>query len=115
MNSKLRMNEEQEDEMAMLEAMSKKYSEFQWEVMDNRVEGVLRIDLELPKEGLAIKLDPHSGIYNSKGKCLSLDVVTTVMHLPPIKLHFQLSQRYPLEEPPSFSLSCSWLNFSQVS
>ena len=117
-NKGTKMIEEQEDEMMMLEAMRKKELEFQWEVIENKVEGTMRVELELPNEGLPIKLDPESDIYHSNSsepKCKTLDTVATVLYLPPIKLHFQLNHLYPLEEPPSFSLSCCWLNFSQVS
>ena len=37
-----------------------------------------------------------------------------VNHLPPICLHFQFPANYPSEAPPTFTLSCQWLNFTQV-
>lgn len=116
MTSSIKMAEEQEDELALLEAMKQIETEFQWEAIEGIIEGVMRIELKLPKQPMAVQLDPDSGIYRTlkTRQQGTLNRVITVMHLPPIKLHFQLQPNYPLEVPPSFSLSCSWLNFSQV-
>ena len=38
-----------------------------------------------------------------------------LVHLPPVRLDFTLFPSYPEESPPSFNLTCSWLNFSSLS
>ena len=38
----------------------------------------------------------------------------SVLHLPPICLHFRFPSAYPSREMPEFTLSCKWLNFTQV-
>ena len=38
-----------------------------------------------------------------------------LLHLPPISLYFQLPMTYPYHDPPSYTLSCKWINFSSVS
>jgi len=38
-----------------------------------------------------------------------------ILHLPPLRLYFQFPPAYPSQDKPSFSLSCKWLNFTQVS
>ena len=37
-----------------------------------------------------------------------------VCHLPPIRLDFSIGARYPESEPPEFTLSCCWVNFSSL-
>ena len=39
---------------------------------------------------------------------------SSVLHLPPICLHFRFPPSYPSQEKPEFTLSCKWLNFTQV-
>ena len=38
-----------------------------------------------------------------------------LVHLPPLSLYFQLPVTYPSHDPPSYTLSCKWINFSSVS
>lgn len=119
------MADEREDELALLDAMKRNETEFQWEYTNPKptdslqehqqhkqplIEGVMIVELELPLSPIPIQLDPSSGIY----KQTSYTVDVSVCHLPPLKLHFQLDNRYPMESPPTYSLSSTWLNFSQV-
>lgn len=45
----------------------------------------------------------------------TLPGLVKVLHLPPFTLHFQFPHSYPSQDKPLFSLSCNWLNFTQVS
>ena len=45
----------------------------------------------------------------------TLPGLVKVLHLPPLTLHFQFPPSYPSRDKPVFSLSCKWLNFTQVS
>ena len=45
----------------------------------------------------------------------TLPGLVKVLHLPPLTLHFQFPSSYPSRDKPVFSLSCKWLNFTQVS
>ena len=45
----------------------------------------------------------------------TLPGLVKVLHLPPFTLHFQFPPSYPSQDKPLFSLSCNWLNFTQVS
>lgn len=38
----------------------------------------------------------------------------SVQHLPPIVLNFSFPENYPSTSPPCYTLSCKWLNESQV-
>ena len=45
----------------------------------------------------------------------TLPELVQVLYLPPLILHFQFPPSYPSWDKPVFSLSCKWLNFTQVS
>lgn len=56
-------------------------------------------------------------VYYYLNICFSgtvLEQRTAVEHLPPIYLHFTYPPTYPSEQPPNFTISCKWLNRSQV-
>ena len=105
---------QQEDEMAILEAMKTAETEFQWEYLNDTVVGVIRVEPSLQKP-LTIQFDPESGIYKhiSQTEHNSCSAIS-VSYLPSVELHFELPSNYPSEAPPKFTLSCQWLNFSQV-
>lgn len=103
---------QQEDEMAILEAMKTKENEFQWERLDNTIVGVIRVE-PIVQESLNIQFDPDPGIYKHTSQLGSHNTIS-VTYLPQMELQFQLKSSYPSEAPPEFNLSCKWLNFSQV-
>lgn len=109
---------QQEEELALLEAMRKEEEEFQWERTGDRagvVMGILSADVILPHPSLHVQLNPATKITPATKKAHNLvSQSINVAHLPPIKLHFQLPSNYPSSAPPMFTLSCKWLNFTQV-
>ena len=106
---------EQRDEVEFLKAMSRD-GEFEWEEADGLISGRLNATQTL-QSPLTLVHGPRKD--SSKlarnvwklGTALERSVVT---HLPPVCLCFTLPADYPSRQMPQYSLSCKWLNFTQV-
>ncbi|XP_042207502.1 E3 ubiquitin-protein ligase RNF14-like [Homarus americanus] len=107
--------EEQDDELLALASI---YEDSFTSVQDQEADptetqqdfsrgGELAICLELPPEfGLLTRHNGDNGEMQEQRH--------VVEHLPPIYLHFTYPATYPSKHPPSFTLSCKWLNRSQL-
>jgi len=118
---------EQLDEVQLLEAMVGREGEFEWSQDEGgRVSGRLRVFLHLDAE-LAIcvarKSGPKSKTPPSSSRAppsrlppgaSAVDRSIRVSHVPPILLHFDLPPSYPQHDKPNFTISCKWLNFTQL-
>ncbi len=62
--------------------------------------------------GLEMERSDSSGASNPSRP--SQKRTAEIIHLTPITLQFQFPHHYPSKEKPVFSLSCKWLNFTQV-
>ncbi|XP_045622435.2 E3 ubiquitin-protein ligase RNF14 isoform X1 [Procambarus clarkii] len=106
--------EEQDDELLALASI---YEESFTSVQDQETGpmetqdfirgGELAIHLELPPDFTL--LTRHTG---ENGEVQEQSYV--VEHLPAIYLHFTFPATYPSKHPPSFTLSCKWLNRAQL-
>ena len=133
---------EQLDEVEFLEAMSKE-GEFDWSRGDHgNISGTLNIfpQLESPikiylmrrekiscrpslakddRKSNTLMEASASGAFGDRVRTPDVAAdkfkgAAEVLHLPPICLQFQLPPDYPSRGMPGFTLSCKWLNFSQV-
>ena len=125
------------DEVEFMQAMSKE-GEFAWQQdsASQRVSGTLNVDvlLERPLSVAVTRLIPvnhkpsaaNLSPSNSESEVQvaaastqssaggSVHLRHDVSHLPPLKLYFEFPDQYPSYQIPSFTLSCQWLNFTQV-
>ena len=125
------------DEVEFMQAMSRE-GEFSWQKdsASQRISGTLNVDvlLERPLSVAVTRLIPvnhkpsaanlspsnsesevqvaASSTQSSAGG--SVHLRHDVSHLPPLKLYFEFPDQYPSCQIPSFTLSCQWLNFTQV-
>lgn len=107
--------ESQEDELLVLasiyeESFTSVQAEAEAEVDGSSTTrgGVLAIHLDLPPDfALLSRLTKDTGEAVEKRH--------QVEYLPPIHLHFTFPALYPSEHPPCFTLSCKWLNRTQLS
>ena len=99
----------QRDELDMLEAMKKEEDEHKWQECKDGISGVLQVKVHT--EG-PVTVTLSAGRYRDRHK--QADNSVTVTHLPPLYLHYQFSSSYPSHTSPTFTLSSSWLNFTQV-
>lgn len=96
--------------------------------LPNEKGGELNIFLEIPDNFLLKIRSAHvpSSVKNkttpaevnqdntSGGRGGNSFVCVPVKYLPPVVLNFELPRGYPSSEPPSFTLSCTWLTRFQV-
>ena len=118
------LTDEQRDEIDFFDAMKKAEYEFKWEVSGTGlVCGVMTVSVDPPFTPLEVRMDTTAQrikVSAAQKDCDQIDARRTeqqcvkVTHLPPIRLHFQFPKNYPDKAPPTFNLSCSWLNFTQV-
>ena len=114
----MELPEDQKDEIELFDAMKKTEDEFNWGTSKtNEVCGAMSVIADLVNVPVTISMDTshyRQQVEGLKTKNNSEELVQ-LMHLPPIKLQFQLPKEYPEKVPPTYNLCCSWLNFSQVS
>ena len=100
-----------EDELDFLRSFYPKTDEFEWNRED--CTGLLSLTVDVG-DGLIVQAV-------GKGLLMCFEKPTPhlkkeiLRHLPPIRLQFTLVSTYPEEDCPSFTLTCSWLNFSSLS
>ena len=110
--------QQQRDELELLEAMRATEEEFFWEEKGGIFEGEIRASVEL-EQPVSVKLavgssKTRTAARNTPALNGQQSQSATVAYLPPLCLRFLLPADYPSSSPPSFTLTSSWLNFSQV-
>ena len=101
--------EEQENELLALEAI---YEERQFIRSKEEIGGEIKIFLDVPQPFKIIFASSKSnGTATNEGESPS---ELEVNFLPPIVLNFSYPPDYPSANPPNYTLSCKWLNRSQV-
>ncbi|XP_066960250.1 E3 ubiquitin-protein ligase RNF14-like isoform X1 [Macrobrachium rosenbergii] len=101
--------EEQDDELLALasiyvDAFTSAQDQDEEEI---RKGGELAIILDLPPDfALVEKQTKENGVVHEEKHF--------VEHLPPVYVHFTFPPSYPSTSPPSFTLSCKWLNRAQL-
>ena len=101
--------EEQENELLALEAI---YEERQFIRSKEEVGGEIKIFLDVAQPFRIIFTNSKSsGTATNEGENSS---ELEVNFLPPIVLNFSYPPDYPSANPPNYTLSCKWLNRSQV-
>ncbi len=114
---RMELPEDQRDEIELFDAMKKSQNEFNWALSrTGKVCGFMSVIPELVKVPVVVCQDtsPYRQVQGVSAKNNREESVE-LMHLPPIKLQFQLPKGYPDKCPPTYNLCCNWLNFSQVS
>lgn len=114
------LSDEQADELSLFDAMKKAEDEFKWDINElGEANGQLMVNVDLPQTPVVVSTNIMSPAAAAKDQCTGVEKnrheSVEIMHLPPIRLHFHMTKAYPEKAPPSYSLCCSWLNFSQVS
>lgn len=108
---------EQRDEMELLKAMSRE-GEFEWEeaegVISGRLNATQTLEAPLTLVHCLRKKDSSKSPRNGWKLSAAAHECSVVTHLPPICLYFSLPADYPSQKMPEYSLSCKWLNFTQV-
>ncbi|KAM4548034.1 E3 ubiquitin-protein ligase RNF14-like [Odontesthes bonariensis] len=92
-------SEEQEDELLVLQSI---FSSEEFVRDESKFAGEIRVSAELPADFIVVLKD---------GDTLRQYDVSS---LPPLLLTFELPEDYPSSSPPSSTLTCSWLNRTQL-
>ena len=123
--------QDQLDEVGVLQAMSKE-GEFEWkeDQTSGVISGTMNVYLQLDSP-IKVRLGrcfPNKSTPSSQGRnsstagasCSDVPLgkhserTVKILYLPPICLRFQFPSNYPSEQQPMFTLSCKWINFTQV-
>ncbi|KAK7082050.1 E3 ubiquitin-protein ligase rnf14 [Halocaridina rubra] len=105
--------EEQDDELLALASIyedsftSAQEQDVEDDTHSPKKGGEIAVHLELPPD--FVVLEKHSrdtGAVQEERYILE--------HLPPLFIHFTFPELYPSKQPPSFTLSCKWLNRTQL-
>lgn len=111
-------NAEQRDEMELLKTIMSREGEFQWEEADGVISGRLNatqtLEAPITLVHCSKKKDSSRSLKNTWKLSAAALEYSVVTHLPPICLYFSLPTDYPSHKMPEYSLSCNWLNFTQL-
>ena len=94
--------EAQNDEILALQSIFDD-SQIQMNTSDAQKAGCIFVKPEIIGGQLAVRADKNGHLVN-----------TTLEHLCPIELHFNIPSDYPSVNPPDFTLVCKWLKRDQV-
>lgn len=91
--------EEQEDELLALQSI---YGSEEFVRDESKFAGEIRVNVELPAD-FSVTIEEGDTVEKYD-----------ISSLPPLLLTFDLPEDYPSSSPPSFTLTCSWLNHTQI-